>query len=123
VLFVLAGVNHFAHTPFYLAMMPAYLPWHQALVYLSGVAEIALGLLMCLQRYARVAGWGMIGLLIAVFPANLQMALHPDLYPGYRAWALWLRLPLQLPLIAWAYWYTRRQRWEVARPHRGRRCQ
>jgi uncharacterized membrane protein len=110
VLFVLAGINHFAHTPFYLAMMPAYLPWHAALVHVSGLAEIALGLLMCLQRYARVAGWGMIALLIAVFPANLQMALHPDLYPGYPAWALWLRLPLQLPLMVWAYWYTRRAR-------------
>jgi uncharacterized membrane protein len=106
VLFVVAGINHFAHTGFYLAMMPAYLPSHTALVYLSGLAESMLGLLMCVRRYARLAGWGMIALLIAVFPANLQMALHVDLYPDYPAWALWLRLPLQLPLMAWAWWYT-----------------
>ena len=106
VLFVVAGSNHFAHPSFYLAMMPAYLPWHTALVYLSGLAEIMLGLLLCFRRSARLAGWGMIALLIAVFPANVQMALNSDLYPGYPAWALWLRLPLQLPLMAWAWWYT-----------------
>jgi uncharacterized membrane protein len=111
---VLAGINHFAHTPFYVAMMPAYLPWHLPLVYSSGVAEIALGMLMCLRRYAWLAGSGMIALLIAVFPANLQMALHPELYPAYPEWALWLRLPLQLPLMAWAYWYTRDEQQEAA---------
>ena len=107
VLFVVAGINHFAHSQFYLAMMPGYLPWPAALVDLSGLAEIALGAALCLRSCARWAGWGMMALLVAVFPANLQMALHPDLYPGYPAWALWLRLPLQLPLMAWAWWYTR----------------
>ena len=107
VLFIVAGSNHFVHPRFYLAMMPPYLPWPGALVYLSGLAEILLGLLLCVRRYARLAGWGMIALLVAVFPANLQMALHPDLYPGYSPWALWVRVPLQLPLLAWAWWYTR----------------
>ena len=107
-LFVGAGINHFLHTPFYVAMMPDYLPWHAALVYLSGLAEATLGVLLYTQRYSRLAGWGMIALLVAVFPANLQMALHPGLYPQFSAWGLWLRLPLQLPLLAWAWWYTRK---------------
>jgi uncharacterized membrane protein len=53
------------------------------------------------------AGWGLIVLLVAVFPANVHMAMHPDLYPPLPALGLWLRLPVQGLLIAWAYWYTR----------------
>jgi uncharacterized membrane protein len=105
--FLGAGVNHFLATGFYLRMMPAYLPWHLELVYISGVAEIALGILMLLPKTSTLAAWGLIALLIAVFPANLQMALHPDTFPEFTAVALWMRLPLQGVLIAWAVWYTR----------------
>ena len=56
----------------------------------------------------RFAGWGLIALLVAVFPANLHMALHPDQYPDIPPAALWGRLPIQAVLIAWAYWFTRR---------------
>ncbi len=52
--------------------------------------------------------WGLIALLVAVFPANLHMTLHPELYPSISPVALWIRLPIQGLLIAWAYWYTRR---------------
>lgn len=102
-----AGANHFAHADFYVAMMPAYLPWHAALVWLSGVAEIALGVLVLVPRTRRLAAWGVIALLIAVFPANLNMALHPEAFPDAPRVALYIRLPLQLVLIAWAYWFTR----------------
>ena len=105
--FVLAGVNHFVSPAFYLNIMPPYLPWHIGLVYISGVCEIGLGLLLLLRRWSVVAGWGLIALLIAVFPANLHMALHQELYPTLPPLGLWLRLPIQGLLIAWAYWYTR----------------
>ncbi len=107
VLFVLAGVNHFINAAFYLKIMPPYLPWHLALVYLSGLFEIVLGVLLLIPAYTRLAAWGLIGLLIAVFPANVHMALNHELFPEYSPLTLWLRLPLQLVLIALAYWYTR----------------
>jgi uncharacterized membrane protein len=88
-------------------MMPPYLPWHGPLVFLSGVAEVVLGGLMLVPRWSVLAAWGIIALLIAVFPANIQMALHTDLYPTISPIALWLRLPLQGVLVLWAWWHTR----------------
>lgn len=105
-LFVLAGLYHFIDPAFYLRMMPPYLPWHHFLNYLSGCFEIALGLLLFVPKYTRVAAWGLIALLVAVFPANVHMALNPQLFPDLPPVALWLRLPLQVLLIAWAYWLT-----------------
>ena len=75
--FVGGGANHFLKPEFYLAMMPPYLPLHEDLVIISGIAEIALGLAVLVPKFQRIAGWGLIALLIAVFPANLQMALNP----------------------------------------------
>ena len=106
-LLVCAGVNHFWHTTFYLAMMPPYLPWHLELVYASGVAEIGLGLLLLFRRYQALAAWGTIALCVAVFPANLHMALNPALFPQFSVYGLWLRLPLQAAAMAWAWCYTR----------------
>lgn len=105
--FMAAGANHFVNTPFYVSIMPPYLPWPVALVYLSGVAEIGLGGLLLFERWSRLAAWGLIALLLAVFPANIHMALHPELYQWASPLGLWLRLSLQGLLIAWAYWYTR----------------
>jgi len=105
--FIGAGLNHFISTDFYLRIMPPYLPWHLPLVYASGVAETALGALLLVRRWSRIAAWGLILLLIAVFPANLHMALNAHLYPQFSPLLLWLRLPLQGLLIAWAYLYTR----------------
>jgi len=110
VFFIAAGVNHFLRTGFYLRMMPPYVPFHLAMVQISGAAEMLLGLLILLPRRSAIAGWGLIALLIAVFPANVQMALHPETFPEFSARALWLRLPLQAVMIAWAYWYTRKNR-------------
>lgn len=107
-LFIVAGISHFVWPRFYVKIMPPYLPWHLPLVYLSGVAEVILGVLVLIPRYTVLAAWGLIALLIAVFPANLHMAMHPELYRRISPVALWLRLPLQGVLIAWAYWYTRR---------------
>ncbi len=105
--FIGAGLNHFINPGFYLDIMPPYLPWHLPLVYASGVAEAALGTLLLFRRWSKIAAWGLIALLIAVFPANLHMALNAELYPQFSPILLWLRLPLQALLIAWAYLYTR----------------
>ena len=107
VFFVGAGINHFRTTGFYLRMMPPYIPLHLASVYVSGFAEIAFGVLLLIPRSSVAAAWGLIALLVAVFPANLQMALHPDTFPEFQPAALWIRLPFQPLMIAWAFWYTR----------------
>ena len=107
VFFIAAGLNHFWHTAFYVTIMPPWLPWHLALVYISGAAEIGLGALLLFSRWQLLAGWGLIALAVAVFPANIHMALHPELFPQFTPTGLWLRLPLQFVLIAWAYWSTR----------------
>jgi uncharacterized membrane protein len=106
--FVVAGLNHFINPDFYVRMMPPYLPWHLPLVYLSGVAEVVLGGLLLVPRWTRWAAWGLVALLIAIFPANVHMAMNPDVfYPSTPTVLLWLRLPLQGLLIAWAWWHTR----------------
>jgi uncharacterized membrane protein len=104
--FVLAGFNHFFHTAFYLHIMPPYLPWPLPLVYVSGLFEILLGILLLVPKFTRIAAWGLIALLIAVFPANIHMAINHDVYPEYSAVALWIRLPLQLVLVGWTSWYA-----------------
>jgi uncharacterized membrane protein len=106
-MYVVAGMAHFLFTRAYERIIPPYLPAHYALVLLSGATEIAGGLGVLIPGLPRPSAWGLICLLVAVFPANLWMAQHPELLPGVPHWALWLRLPLQLPLIWWAYRYTR----------------
>ncbi len=108
--FAAAGVNHFVNPDFYVGIMPPYLPWHAELVFWSGVAEVVLGLLALPARTAPVAGWGLVALLAAVFPANVHMAANPDLFPRFPAWLLLARLPLQGVLIWWAYRWTRPER-------------
>ena len=106
-LYVLAGVGHFVATRVYMGILPDYLPAHRALVLISGVAEIAGGVGVLVPQTRRVAAWGIIVLLVAVMPANVWMVQHPERYPGIPLWAMWLRLPLQLPLVWWAWRYTR----------------
>ena len=110
VAFVIAGVNHFLNHDFYLRMMPPFLPAPLSLVYLSGVIEIALGVLLLVPHFSRLAAYGLIALLIAVFPANIYMAANPHLFVEYSPAALYLRLPLQLALIVWAFWFTKEDR-------------
>ncbi|HEY1775788.1 MAG TPA: DoxX family protein [Solirubrobacteraceae bacterium] len=103
-LFVVTGALHFAMPKPYEAIMPRYLPAHRQLVYASGVAEIAGGVGLMHPRTRPWARWWLIATLLAIFPANLNMALNPDRYaervPGGRA-SLLARLPLQALLIAW----------------------
>ncbi len=106
-LYVGAGINHFRHPETYLRIMPHGLPAPALLVQTSGLAEIGLGLLLLPRATRRFAAWGLVALLLAVFPANVQMALnwHRTAHP--LEWVAWLRLPLQLPLLLWAYSFTR----------------
>jgi uncharacterized membrane protein len=104
--FILAGFNHFINSAFYLRMMPPILPAHLFLIYLSGIFQIALGVLLLIPKYTRLAAWGLIALLIAVFPANVYMWMNAELFPEFSNTALFLRLPLQIVLIAWAFWFT-----------------
>ena len=84
-------------------MMPSSLPWPAGLVEVSGVAEIVGGLGLLFPAVQVMAAWGLIALLVAVFPANLNVAIHG--WPGVRLpqWSLWARLPLQLVIIWWVY--------------------
>ena len=110
IFYVVAGLMHFLRTDVYMPMMPPYLPWHRELVLLSGAAELALGILVLLPATRAIAAWGIIALLIAVFPANIHIALNnvPLFGATEGAGALnYVRLPLQLVLAWWAWLYTR----------------
>lgn len=104
-LLMVAGLNHFLNPSIYSNIMPSYLPWHRFLVYLSGLLELLLGILLLIPAFSRLAAWGIILVLIGVFPANINMALHPEDF-NVPPWLLWLRLPLQIALILWAFVYT-----------------
>src|ERR1022692_5262180 len=109
ILYVVAGVFHFTKTEAYLKIMPPYIPYHVPLVLISGVFEILGGLGLLLPQMRRAAAWGLIALLIAVFPANIYMATNPiqagavSVAPPLR----WARLPLQLLLVWWLLWFPR----------------
>jgi len=107
VVFVLAGINHFLDPDFYIAIMPPYLPAPRALVYVSGFFETLGGLAVLPRATRAAAGWGLVLLLLAVFPANVHMAVHPEQFPVAPVWMLYARLPLQFVLMAWAYGATR----------------
>lgn len=110
--FVLAGTMHFVRPRYYRAIMPPYVPRHREAVIVSGVAEIVGGAAVVSPRTRRLAGWWLIGLLAAVFPANLHMAVNPEQVRGLDLdrmprWALWARLPLQPLMMLWAWRATR----------------
>lgn len=110
-LFIAAGLNHFRSTPLYVSIMPPALPFPLALVYLSGLAEIAGGAGVLHPKTRRAAGWGLLALLVAVFPANIYMATDHIVPKGYDIpdWMLWARLPLQFVLMAWVWAATLRR--------------
>lgn len=105
--FVGAGANHFVAPDFYVDIMPAYFPFHLEIVYVSGACEILGGAAVLIPRMRSLAGWMLVALLVAVFPANVNMALNPDHFPGLTSVALYARLPVQGLLIAWVLWATR----------------
>lgn len=106
-IYIAAGVNHFWHPAMYLRIMPPWLPWPQPLVLLSGVLEILFGAMLFLSQTRTVGAWGLMLLLIAVFPANVQTALNYDREANPHLWLSIARLPLQPLLIWWAWQYTK----------------
>ncbi len=108
-LYIFAGINHFLNPEIYLGIMPSGLPYPAARVAISGIAEIGLGVLLVPQKTRRIAAWGIILLLIAVFPANIQMALDWHREDHAYEWIAWARLPLQAVLVWWAWRFTRKK--------------
>lgn len=104
--FIGIGIVHFVSPEPFLRMMPAMLPWHLGLVYVSGAAEILGGIGLLIPKTRRAAAWGLLLLLVAVFPANINMAVNEIYLDGmpHEPWMLWARLPLQLVGAAVIYW-------------------
>jgi len=105
-LYVAAGIFHFVKPKIYRAIIPRWLPWHNQLILLSGIAEVILGILLIPITTRIIAAWFIIILLIAIFPANIQMAINWSRSKNPKLWIAILRLPLQLVLIWWAWQYT-----------------
>ena len=105
-LFIVAGVLHFVRVEAFVNIVPPYLPAPILLVYISGVFEIMGGLGLLIPNFRKLASWGLILLLIAVFPANLYMATDSQAFvdKGIPLWALYWRLPIQALLILWVWW-------------------
>lgn len=105
-LFVAAGVAHFRTPEPFVKIVPPYLPSPYVLVYVSGIFEILGGLGLLLPATRLIAGWGLIALLLAVFPANIYMATAGVKIGGFpsQPWMAWARLPLQFVLIGLLYW-------------------
>jgi len=106
-LYTAAGIYHFVNPKMYMRIMPTYLPWHLPLVYISGVCEIAFALLLIPESTRPIGAWLIIALLIAVFPANVQMLVNYWQKNYNGLWIAIVRLPLQLVLIWWAWIYTK----------------
>ena len=110
--YVVAGSNHLVNPDFYVAIIPPELPEPEWLSLAAGLAEIVLGVYVLEPRVRALAAWGLVALLIAIFPANLYVALENVGLPGGQPGAgnplmNWVRLPFQALFIAWAFWYTR----------------
>src|ERR1700733_6907680 len=97
-LYILAGINHFWHPKTYMQIMPPWVPFHQQMVFISGVCEIVFALLLVFPQTRMLGAWCMILLLIAIFPANIQMLLDFYHASNPKLWIAILRLPIQFLL-------------------------
>ena len=106
-LYISSGVLHFANTSWFMKIMPPYLPYHKGLIYLSGVFEIILGAMLLFEKTRFLGGWGLILLLIAVFPANVYAAQTNGTAINTSPALAWGRLPFQAVFIVLAYWHSK----------------
>lgn len=104
--YFIAGINHFRNPRLYIKIIPPYFSNPKLLNSLSGVAEMILAAALCIPAISNYAAWGVIALLIAIFPTHLYMFFEEKARMGLPKWVLFLRMPLQLGLIYWAYQYT-----------------
>ena len=108
--YIYVGVKHFIDPNWFINIVPPYLSWHLELVYLSGLFEIILGLLLLIPKTRKLAAYGLIALLIAVYPANIYLAFNelPQKMIGISSFAAsWIRLPIQFIFIGLAYWHSK----------------
>lgn len=106
ILYILAGFNHFRNPGMYIKIIPPFFKSPKLINVVSGIAEIVLGILLMFSLTTQYAAWGIIALLIAIFPANLYMFQNKKASFNLPKWILFVRLPLQLVLIIWAFQYT-----------------
>ena len=104
--YIIAGLNHFRTPKLYHKIIPPYFPNPKTINLLCGTIEVILGIALCFPMLSEFAAWGIIALLIAVFPANIYMYLNDNASLGIPFWLRFVRLPLQVVLIWWAYHYT-----------------
>jgi len=105
--YILGGIKHFTNVDWYMKIMPPYLSYHKELVYLSGAFEIILGIMLVFEKTRFLSGWGLILLLIAVFPANIYLAQTNGAAMNISPALAWGRLPFQAVFIALAYWHSK----------------
>jgi uncharacterized membrane protein len=103
--FFTGGIAHFVYVDFFILAMPDYLGYHKQLVMISGIFEILGAIAILIPKTRRFAAYGLILLVIAVYPANINMALHPEKYPDMSVLLLYLRLPFQF-LFVWFIWWS-----------------
>ena len=104
--FIYFGIDHFINLEFYLSIMPPAFPLHSEAVYISGFFEVLGGVCVLIPRLRKIAGWGLVALLVAVYPANIYMAITPEAFPDLSIELLYARLPFQFIFIYWAYSVT-----------------
>ena len=105
------GLDHFINPTYYMKIMPPYLPFHLELIYISGIFEILLGFMLLFEKTRFYAGWSLMLLLIAVYPANIYLAFSQEAQESLKIshfLASWIRLPLQFVFIALAYWHSKK---------------
>lgn len=111
VFYLVAGINHFRSTAGYLAIMPNWIPFQLFMVYCSGVAEVLLGIVLLIRKTRIVAAWLIILMLLAFVPVHIDMILKAPFMMGTREitpFIAWLRIPIQVLLIFWAWIYTKK---------------
>jgi uncharacterized membrane protein len=114
-LYIAAGLNHFINPNFYLKIMPPWIPYPKEMVLISGVCEILFALLLIFPFTRRLGAWGIILLLVAVFPANVQMLINYKNENNPLLWVAIVRLPVQLILIWWAYGFAKKPKVKLER--------
>ena len=105
--YIMAGTNHFINPVWYVRIVPPFFPFKTAIVYISGILEIILGSLLIFPKTRFIAGWGLIILLLAVYPANIYVALTNGEAMDTTPMIAWGRLPFQFVFIGLAYWHSK----------------
>ena len=105
--YISVGIKHFIDPDWFLQIYPPFLPFGLAAVYISGFFEVLFGAMLLIPKTRYYAGWGLIAVLIAVFPANIYLAYTNGAAMDISAATAWGRLPFQALFIALAYWHSK----------------